>query len=529
VNRHDIPLQLFQGPVPTAHAVYRAPILGFAALAGLGLLPADLGITMLDGGAANVAEITPAQLAAHPAVQQLLADTARQAAEAAVRAVNTVDPDARPGGAGTPAGTPAVPAYNRQRYGLPRLGQAMRATYAGGFRQSQAFERDFTQAAKEIFGYAAPEEGEDDKDPFLEGQGGKSTRSLIWPKTRDEMVEVLDALGEKPAAREAAYLARIESGVRAMSEASVGAGGALVPTQYLQDKFQYALVSMTAIRRSGVDSMPAASNIVILPRESVPGGASVAAEAATLAPQDATLAQQTITIKKQYGYRLYSNELLADATPAWNEFLANTLVRDVALKQDQQFLEGTGAGNEITGLVAYAGTTAGPAMGANGGTPTIDNVIDSTYLLRAVNVEPDVAYGNPRTMQTLSKIKDSTGNYILWAAGGYNAPRLYNGQVAGMQSDRAASSPSAVLLGQIDFYFSNQMLATRTVGTSADTTDLVITNRLNLLIVERQGIEVAYSEHVAFNSDQTAARAIGRAAIVALQPTGVELWVGIRP
>jgi HK97 family phage major capsid protein len=476
---------------------------------------------------ANAPEITPDQLLANPAVRAFIEESNRQAAEAAVRATNTVNPADRPGGAGDGAATRGAPAFNRGRYALPRLGTAMRATFDGGFRQSQAYERDFSQAAKELFGYTKPEN--QDPDPYLDGGGGRATRSLIWPKTRDEMVEVFEAMGEKPAAREAAYLARIESGVRAMSEASVGAGGALVPTQYMQDKFQYALVSMTAVRRSGVDSMPAASNIVVLPRESVPAGGSVAAEAGTLTPQDATLAQQTITIKKQYGYRLYSNELLADATPAWNEFLANTLVRDVALKQDQQFLEGAGSGNEITGLINYSGVTAGPAMGVNGATPTVDNVIDSTYLLRGVNVEPDIAYGSPRTMQTLSKIKDTTNNYILWAAGGYNAPRLYNGQVVGMQSDRASSSPSAVLLGQIDFYFSNQMLTTRTVGTSTDTTDLVITNRLNLLIIERQGIEVAYSEHVAFNSDQTAARAIGRAAIVALQPTGVEVWVGIRP
>jgi len=513
-------LTRFQGSV-SAFATYRAPILGMAALAGLGLLPTDLGIAMADGGAAQV---TPEQLAAHPAMQALLTQAAETAAAAAIRSyderANPVNPGDRPGA----GGAPVVSNFNRQRYGLPKMGLAMRATFAGGFRKSQEYERDFSQAAKETFGYVGGDDA-DDKDPFLEGQGGRATRSLIWPKSRDEMVEVLDAMGEKPAAAEAAVAARIDSAIRAMGEAGPSP---LVPTQYLQDKFQYALVSMTAIRRSGVESMPAASNIVALPRESVPAGASVAAEAGVLNVQDPTLAQQTITIKKQYGYRLYSNELLADATPAWNEFLANTLVRDVALKQDQQFLEGTGAGAEITGLVAYAGTTAGPALGANGATPTIDNIIDGIYLLRGVNVEPDVAYGSPRTMQTLSKVKDSTGNYILWAAGGVNAPRLYGGQVAGQFAGQGGN-PNAVLLNMMDFFFSNQMLTNRVVGTSNDTTDLILTARSNLLIIERQGIEVAYSEHVAFANDQTAARAIGRAAIVALQPTGVEVITGIRP
>ena len=457
-------------------------------------------------------------------VKDLVADSTKAAVTEALRAVNTVNPEER---AAAPAARGAN--INLRRYAMPRLGLAMRGMATGQWRESNVFERDLSQAAAEVFKFTEDPTVRDARDPVVEEFGkGSGYRTLIWPKSREEMSEVLIAMGEKEKAQEAAYAARIESAFRAESEASIASGGALVPTQYLQDKFQYALVSMTAVRRAGVESMPVASNVVAMPRESVAAGASTANEAATLSVQDPTFAQQTINVRKQYGYRLWSNELLSDATPAWHEYLANTLVRDVALKQDQQFLEGTGAAPEITGLVNYAGVTAGPSLGANGATPTIDNLIDALYLLRGVNVEPDIAFGNPRTMQTLSKVKDSTGNYILWASGGYNAPSTYNGQIAG-QFASGGLGRNAVLLNQLDFFFSNQMLTNRTVGTSVTATDLVITNRRNLLIIERQGIEVAYSEHVAFNSDQTAARAIGRAAIVALQPAGVEVITGILP
>ena len=450
-------------------------------------------------------------------------DLVKSAVADAIKSVNTVDP----------ADRPAVSAvkqspFIRRHYGLPRLGVAMKAAFDGQFRRSQEFERDFTQAASEVFGYSNPTA--EDRDPVLpDGGAAKSYRSVVWAKDRDEMTEVLYAMGEKAAAKESADLAQIDTAIKAMAEAS----SPLVPTYYAQDKFQYALVSMTAVRRAGVQSMPAPSNIISLPRESVAAGASLAAEAGTLTVQDPTLASQTITIKKQYGYRRYSNELLRDANPAWMEFLANTLVRDVALKQDQQFLEGTGAGNEITGLINVSGVTAGPSMGTNGASPTLDNVIDAAYLLRGANVEPNIAFGHPRTMQSLSKIKDSTGNYILWGAGGVNAPRLYNVGVGnslttgGNQVAQGAVGPSTTLLGQIDVYFSNQMSIARTVGSATTASDFLITNRDALLIVERQGIEVAYSEHIFFGSDETAARAIGRAAIAVLQPAALLVWTGV--
>ena len=50
-----------------------------------------------------------------------------------------------------------------------------------------------------------------------------------------------------------------------------------------------------------------------------------------------------------------------------------------------------------------------------------------------------------------------------------------------------------------------------------------------VLILERSGIEVAYSEHVYFTTDESAVRAIGRAAVAVLQPTAVETITGIRP
>jgi HK97 family phage major capsid protein len=519
-------LTRYQGQVHMPLAVYAAALaLGLPVTPEQHLQPIGYrknGTPIYPIGGADPAapvEITPEQLAANPAVQALL----QASAEAAVRAVNTVDPTDRPAAGGAPATRDysQAPAYLRARYAMPRVGLAMRAGARGSVRSSEIFEWDFAQAAREVFEYDKVASVDEENDPIVQelGAGVRSYRSIVWPKTREEFAEVLGQMGEKKHAE------KINSAVRAMGEGTVGLGGALVPTVYAQDKFAYALVSTTVIRQiPGIQTLNVPGFTVILPRESVPAGAASAAEAGALATQDPTFAQQTITIKKQYGYRVYSNELLADGNPDVNEFIANSLVRDVGLRQDIQYLEGDGAGTNITGFVAYAGTTAGPSLGANGLTPSFDHLFDFLYNLRLANVEPDFLAAHPRYLNSLSKIKDTTNNYLLSNAAGYNAPSIMSTGLAA-----AVSAPKAVLLGSYPAWFSSQINIARTVGASGDCTNVYFGNRNNIVIVEAKGIEVAFSEHVAFANDQTAARAIGRSAIAVLQPAALGVMVGVRP
>jgi hypothetical protein len=195
-------LTRYQGQVPVPLAVY-------AAAAALGLKLDPVGLEPLgyrkDGtpiypiaggdGAAPV-EITPEQLAANPAVQALL----QASAEAAVRAVNTVDPGDRPAaGGGAIRDYSQAPAYLRRRYPMPRLGNAMRAGARDGVRASEIFEWDFAQAAREVFGYDKTATADDKEDPIVLEHGAKGIRnyrSIVWPKSREEFADVLFEMGE---------------------------------------------------------------------------------------------------------------------------------------------------------------------------------------------------------------------------------------------------------------------------------------------------------------------------------------------
>jgi len=228
-------------------------------------------------------------------------------------------------------------------------------------------------------------------------------------------------------------------------------------------------------------------------------------------------------------YRQFSNELLADADPAWNQFITKTLLRDVALYQDAQYLEGAGTGNFITGFSAYGSTTTGPipgtAGGTNGGTITLDNLQDAVYNLRAVNVEPQQGSGffimHPRTLNTLTKIKDTTGNYIVSNFQGYNAPAIFGGQLAG------SNGPKAMILG-VPVYLTSQIGIANTVGTSTDCSNIYVGDASKVIILERAGIELAFSDQVGFANDQSAWRAIGRSAVAVTQPTALEVIKGVR-
>ena len=449
---------------------------------------------------------TPEQL------QSLIKDSVTSA----VREVNKPAEEDRPA---APEATRNAPAFNRRRYGLPRLGKAMAAGYRGGWRASEGFEKDLSQATQELFGYKGESLAADDDPVIGEIGSGKNYRSIFWPKSRAEMLDVLYAVGEKTAAAE---LTQVDMAIRAMAEGTSGGGAELVPPQYLQDRFAYDLVSTIAVRQvPGIRWMPVRSNSIVLPREVTPAGASQQDEAGTLTAQDATLTTQTIAIQKQYGFRRYSNELLADADPAWNEFLANTLVRDVALQQDIQYLEGSGAAPEIQGLYDYTGNTD-VSMGTNGASPDFDMAYDTQYALRLIGAEPDFVIAHPRVLNSLAKIKDADGNYILSNMSGVNAPAAFGTGIPG-------AAPKGVILGTIPMWFSSQINIARTVGTSSDCTSMFMGASNQVLGLERQGIEIAFSEHLYFNTDETAARAIARSAIAILQPDAVAQINGIRP
>ena len=420
-----------------------------------------------------------------------------EAVKEAVKAVNTVAEEDRP------AATKEAPAVHvRERF--PRLGRALKAAYTGSWAGAEV-ERDVAAATKEAFDLGQPE------DP----------NGFHWLQNANEATDVFEHMGEKDAAK---WQKDIAPAVKVMSESGSYAltggtsGGILDVPFFAQNLFAYALSPRVALRRvPGVRVMPVPSSNIRLPRESTRAGGSTAAEAGSLSVQDATLAQQSIDIEKQYAYRRFSNELLDDADPSFMEFLANTVVRDLSIVQDVQYLRGDGSTPNIQGLIGYSGLTTGPSFGDNGRSPTHDDILEGAYLLEdADSGIVDFMISHPRFVHTLRSEKDAEGRYVV--------------NPFGVPTALGLNSADAVLTAEaIPVFKTTDLLRTITVGTSTDCETVIMGNSSEIVILERKGIELAVSKEIYFATDQTAVRAIGRSAVAILQPAAVMTIVGVRP
>lgn len=526
MRSRDIPLQRYEGSVPSPALLglqaYSAPVLGFAALAGLGLLPADLGISMLDGGAANAGvELTAAQLIANPAVQAWGADVARQAAEAAVRAMNPVDPASRPGG----SGTPTVPNVNLQRPQRPSITRAIRAMRRGNWKGAE-LERDLTQATSDIF-FARGSRSDWAREGRNDEEGDGLDDGFKLPSTALSYFQVIEETGIRTPATDGNKFH--EYAVRALGEGtsalgSVTSAGPVVPIQFLTDQWVLSLTSAIALRNMPeVQIVPVSSNIIELPRESAAAAAAAVAENGTITPNDPTLALQEFALKKQARLQLFSNELLADSNPAIDRIIMQMLARDVALLQDSQYLEGSGGGANVRGIRNYSGlTTSSWVAATNGSTPGGDDLVKLPYDIFKANGRPSAFVMHPRTLQNIALLKDGTGRYLFTDMSVWGGPQLQ------VTKDGFTYPSAAVgkLLGY-PVYLSTQILVNETQGSSGAASHIIYGDFSKCLVLERQAVDIFTSPHYAMNADQTAIRVTARSTVALTQPTAFAVATGI--
>lgn len=431
----------------------------------------------------------------------------------AVKAANPVDESQRPGASSQAVKTDA-PNVNLRRRVRPSLARAIKAIRDGSWTGAE-LERDLSQATKELYG---------------EGFGVKS---IAMPTTVNAFAAVLDAIDAETDGS-VAVKSYAGDAIKAMNESIGGpnsvsygntAGAALVPPQFLQSEFLLALTSAVVLRAMPeTQTIPVVSNVIELPRETVVATTTSAAENASLTSADPTFAVQAFTIQKQYGYRTFSNELLHDANPAIDAYVTKTLARDIALFQDLQYLEGSGAGTNLKGIRNYSGlTTSSWVAATNGSTPAASDLVKMVFDIRKANTEPTAWVMHPRTLQNIVTLVDASGRFI------FSDVSVWGGPVLNPQAGTTFTYPSKAvgrLLG-LPVYLSTQILTNETQGSSSAASHIIIGNFNYAAILERQAAEIAMSEHVAFATDQTAVRAIARSALALTQPLAFAVSTGI--
>jgi hypothetical protein len=154
-------------------------------------------------------------------------------------------------------------------------------------------------------------------------------------------------------------------------------------------------------------------NIVSL---STGASASYVAENALVPISEETFAEGPLLTPKELAAMVpISDRLLREAdNPSVEEVVRRDLVEVLSLRADLAFLRGTGTGGEPRGIRNTLGLTPAPSLGPNGGPVVFDDLKDMVAALREQNApfsQPGWVFA-PRTINSLEKLKDSTGRYL---------------------------------------------------------------------------------------------------------------------
>jgi HK97 family phage major capsid protein len=341
-------------------------------------------------------------------------------------------------------------------------------------------------------------------DAAVEGGGGALT-----PAERVRQMRGTPAFGGGETARTCWLPSRSDYRSLIESRAVAASGNPFVPTlnaRLWEDRLRAASVVLAAGPRI-LDVEQAGA--LRVPRITASVTVSATAENTTITPSDPTFGSVNLTPKKLAALTLCRNESLADSQPGLREVVAEDLIRQTATVLDQQFLTGSGSGANMTGLVNVSGVTAGPSLGANGSTPSLDNFAAMIASLEAANGDLSRAAWimAPRSWATVRTLKDGQNRYQI------------NPGVTGLE-ERS-------LFGARVFTTTNLPINGVT-GTSNDTSTVILSDMSQVLVGCAKEIEVAYSEDYAFNADQTAIRVIARFDIGVSNAAAIVVMTGVR-
>jgi HK97 family phage major capsid protein len=286
---------------------------------------------------------------------------------------------------------------------------------------------------------------------------------------------------------------------RALAEATVGAGGALVPAPLSARVIDLAR-NKTVVMRAGAQTVPMTSNTLALARLTSEGTPAWKSENAAITAADMVFDRVTFTARTLVRTILLSVELFEDADPSSEDVIANSFAGQMAVELDRVALLGSGTPPEPRGVLNQSGITS-TAHGANGTAITnFDWWLDAIGAVRAAGFEPNAHIQAPRSSTSLSKLKEATTN-------AYMAPPA----------------------GLLPMYTTKSVPITVTVGTSTDTSYIFTADWSNLLIGIRTDFNLRFlGERYLADNLQYAFLAYLRAAVQLAQPTAFVADTGVR-
>ena len=247
----------------------------------------------------------------------------------------------------------------------------------------------------------------------------RALQSVIDPRNTDAGYELecsdelRRSLGKKGGSSILVPLGRHQ---RSMDTATIGAGGALVPSN-LSGRFIDALVASSAVLNLGITEFRETNGDLVLPRAVSNPAVSTnnLDDDDTISGTDAVLDQITMSPTSLTGLTILSHKLITQSSPDAETMIRMMLAKQVGAELDRLCVQGDGTGTDPTGVLSTTGI--GAIEYTNGGNPTWADIVGLEGQLTVDSVVmQNVAYLVGPAMATTLKTTEkasSTGQFIL--------------------------------------------------------------------------------------------------------------------
>lgn len=317
----------------------------------------------------------------------------------------------------------------------------------------------------------------------LFGEGGETDQAHRDRSLGDWLVSV--RRGDE------ANLEKKYGSTKASMQTGVGAqGGFLVPEEFLPRL--YALSAERALARPRSTVLPMGSRSMQIPvldtsTTSASGDSAFFAgmvarwteEGGPITQSEPTFRQIELVAHELSGYSKVSNTLLEDSPDGIEALLASLFGAAIAWHEDYAFLRGDGVGKPL-GAVSPANSAA---ISINRSSPGTFSLADAakmlTRFLPGYSIDRAAWIIHPSVLEKLITMVDLAGNNVFITQVG-DKPRLT--------------------------LFGLPILSTEKVPAAGNPRDVSLINFEHYLIGDRRQVEIAFSEHIAFTTNQSAWR-----------------------
>jgi HK97 family phage major capsid protein len=230
---------------------------------------------------------------------------------------------------------------------------------------------------------------------------------------------------------------------KALREATGSAGGYLVPEEFSNRLL--ALIQAKAITMADLDVRRMNHLTHYIPKVTSGTTAYWVSETGTITASETAYDRITLTAKKIASLVEASTEVLEDSNIDMANHLVEQMATDIALKVDEEILNGTGGtfeGLRYTGSFNNAVWADGTVGTAGTGSSTISLTPISkavTEVLKDNHQQPDVSYWNPRDVGYLMLLTDSSRRPIFNQET-FGSPLLREGTIGIVYATRVKTS-----------------------------------------------------------------------------------------